>query len=73
MMNNPFAPRTYGSMQRVTDRVYLFRNIVNSTVVLGDNAIAVIDTQVNEPLATRLRSRARRPDLGPGRDRDRRS
>ncbi len=54
MMNNPFAPRTYGSMQRVTDRVYLFRSIVNSTVVLGDNAIAVIDTQVNEPLATRL-------------------
>lgn len=51
---NPFAPRTYGSLQRVTDRVYIFRNIVNSTVVCGDDAIAVIDTQVNETLATRL-------------------
>ena len=51
---NPFAPRSYGTMQRVTDRVYIFRNIVNSTVVVGDDAIAVIDTQVNETLATRL-------------------
>ena len=51
---NPFAPRTYGSLQRVTDRVYIFRNIVNSTVVLGDDAIAVIDTQVNDAAAMRL-------------------
>ena len=51
---NPFAPRTYGSLQRVTDRVYIYRNIVNSTVVMGDEAVAVIDTQVNETLAERL-------------------
>ena len=51
---NPFAPRTYGVLQRVTDRVYIFRNIVNSAVVLGDDAVAVIDTQVNESLATRF-------------------
>lgn len=51
---NPFGPRTYGTLHRVTDRVYLFRNIVNSTIVLGDNAIAVIDTQVNETMASRL-------------------
>lgn len=51
---NPFAPRTYGSLERVTDRVYIFRNIVNSAVVIGDDAIAVIDTQVNESLAERL-------------------
>jgi glyoxylase-like metal-dependent hydrolase (beta-lactamase superfamily II) len=51
---NPYAPRTYGSLQRVTDRVYIFRNIVNSVVVLGENAIAIIDTQVNETLAARL-------------------
>jgi cyclase len=51
---NPFAPRTYGSLQRVTDRVYIYRNIVNSTVVIGDEAVAVIDTQVNETLAERL-------------------
>jgi cyclase len=51
---NPFAPRTYGSLHRVTDRVYIFRNIVNSAVVFGDDAIAVIDTQVNDASATRL-------------------
>ena len=51
---NPFAPRTYGTLQRVTDRVYIFRNIVNSAVVVGDDAVAVIDTQVNETLAARL-------------------
>lgn len=51
---NPFAPRTYGTLQRVTDRVYIFRNIVNSAVILGDEAIAVVDTQVNEVLAERL-------------------
>jgi glyoxylase-like metal-dependent hydrolase (beta-lactamase superfamily II) len=51
---NPFAPRTYGTLRRVTDRVYIFRNIVNSAVILGDEAIAVVDTQVNEVLAERL-------------------
>jgi cyclase len=51
---NPFARRTYGALERVTERVYLFRNIVNSVIVLGDEAIAVIDTQVNEPMAERL-------------------
>jgi cyclase len=56
---NPFAPRTYGSLQRVTDRVYIFRNIVNSAVVLGDEAIAVIDTQVNAVLAGRLLAQIR--------------
>jgi glyoxylase-like metal-dependent hydrolase (beta-lactamase superfamily II) len=51
---NPFAPRTYGSLERVTDRVYIFRNIVNSAVIIGDEAIAVVDTQVNDVLAERL-------------------
>ena len=50
----PFAPRTYGRLERVTSRVYLFRNVVNSVVVLGDNAVSVIDTQVNVPMARRL-------------------
>src|SRR5712692_3713600 len=51
---NPFARRTYGALERVTERVYLFRNIVNSVIVLGDEASAVIDTQVNAPMAERL-------------------
>lgn len=56
---NPFAPRTYGSLQRVTDRVYIYRNIVNSVVVLGEDAIAIVDTQVNETLAARLLQQVR--------------
>ncbi|MBP9733217.1 MAG: MBL fold metallo-hydrolase [Candidatus Omnitrophica bacterium] len=48
---NPFAPRPYGELQKVTDRVYIFRNITNSSFVIGDKGIAVIDTQVNHPLA----------------------
>ena len=51
---NPYAPRAYGSLEKVTDRVYLFRNIVNSSIVIGDNGVAVIDTQVNQPMARRL-------------------
>jgi glyoxylase-like metal-dependent hydrolase (beta-lactamase superfamily II) len=53
-MENPFAPRTYGRLERVTDRVWLFRNVVNSSVVLGERGVAVIDTQVNLPMARRL-------------------
>lgn len=48
---NPFAPRAYGELHQVTDRVYIFRNITNSSFVIGDRGVAVIDTQVNHPLA----------------------
>lgn len=51
---NPFAPRQYGQLVKVTERVYLFRNIVNSSIIIGDNGIAVIDTQVNQMMARRL-------------------
>lgn len=57
--DRPFAPRTYGRLERVTPRVYLFRNVVNSVVVLGDTAAAVIDTQVNAPMARRLLAHVR--------------
>lgn len=53
-IENPFAPRKYGELVKVTDRVYLFRNIVNSSVILGDNGVAVIDTQVNQMMGKRL-------------------
>ncbi len=52
---NPFAPRTYGQLEAVTPRVFIWRNIVNSTVFVGENAVAVVDTQVNQALARRLR------------------
>lgn len=51
---NPFAPRTYGSLERLTERVFIWRNIVNSTVFVGTKGIAVVDTQVNQALARRL-------------------
>ncbi|MGQ4807779.1 hypothetical protein NKDENANG_01139 [Candidatus Entotheonellaceae bacterium PAL068K] len=56
---NPYAPRSYGELQRVTDRVYIFRNIVNSAVVMGNDAVAIIDTQVNDTLAARLLQQVR--------------
>ena len=51
---NPFAPRRYGEIHRVTDRVYILRNITNSSFVIGDRSVAVIDTQVNFPSASEL-------------------
>ena len=54
MRENPFAPREYGQLVKVTDRIYLFRNIVNSSIILGDNGVAVIDTQVNQMMGRRL-------------------
>ena len=53
-MSNPFAPREYGSLEQVTDRVYIYRNIVNTGVFVGDKGIAVVDTQVNHALAKRV-------------------
>ena len=51
---NPFAPRRYGELQKISDRVYIFRNITNSSFVIGDRGVAVIDTQVNRPSAEQL-------------------
>ena len=51
---NPFAPRTYGAFETLTPRVHIWRNIVNSTVFVGDRGVAVVDTQVNHALARRL-------------------
>jgi cyclase len=51
---NPFAPRSYGKLHQVTPNVYIYRNITNSSFVIGDEAVAVVDTQVNEPTAERL-------------------
>lgn len=53
-LNNPFAPRSYGELKKVTDRVYIFRNITNSSFVIGDDGLAVIDTQVSRPTAENL-------------------
>ncbi len=36
---NPFAPRKYGELQKVTDRVWIYRNITNSSFVVGDKGI----------------------------------
>ena len=52
--NNPFAPRRYGVLQQVTDSVFIIRNITNSSFVIGDRSVAVIDTQVNASSASEL-------------------
>ncbi len=54
-----FAPRSYGEVQKLTENVYLFRNITNSSFVIGDHGVAVIDTQVNPPSAQFLLSAVR--------------
>ena len=51
---NPFAARRYGELQRVSNRVFIVRNITNSSFVIGDRSVAVIDTQVNFPSAQEL-------------------
>lgn len=55
MKNNPFAPRSYGSLEQVAEGVYIWRNIVNTAVFVGDDGIAIVDTQVNQAAARRLR------------------
>lgn len=54
--SSPFAPRKYGELQKVTDAVYIFRNITNSSFVIGEKSVAVIDTQVNRSGAELLLS-----------------
>jgi glyoxylase-like metal-dependent hydrolase (beta-lactamase superfamily II) len=53
-MENPFGPRVYGRLEPVSPRVFLFRNVVNSSVIVGDRGVAVVDTQVNRAMARRL-------------------
>ena len=54
--SNPFAPRTYGSYEPLSARAGIWRNIVNTTVFIGDRGLAVVDTQVNHALARRVLS-----------------
>ena len=54
IQENPFAPRQYGELIKVTERVHLFRNIVNSSIIIGENGVAVVDTQVNQMMGRRL-------------------
>lgn len=51
---NPWAPRTHGTLVPLSPRCLLWRSTVNSTVFIGDQALAVIDTQVNRAQARRL-------------------
>src|SRR5438874_2156805 len=58
-MENPFGPRTYGKLEGVSPRVWLFRNVVNSSIVVGERGAAIVDTQVNRAMARRLLAAAR--------------
>lgn len=58
-MENPFGPRTYGKLEQVSPRVWIFRNIVNSALVVGERGGAIIDTQVNRASARRVLAAAK--------------
>ncbi|MBI3609082.1 MAG: MBL fold metallo-hydrolase [Nitrospirae bacterium] len=53
-MQNPFGKLQYGSLKKVTARCYLFRNVVNSGIIVTDEGVAVVDTQINAPMARRM-------------------
>jgi glyoxylase-like metal-dependent hydrolase (beta-lactamase superfamily II) len=53
-MKNPFGKLQYGSLKKVTDRCYLFRNVVNSGILVTDEGVCVVDTQINAPMARRV-------------------
>lgn len=58
--DNPYAPLQYGTLEKITENVYLFRNMVNSSIVIGDKGVAIIDTQVNRRMASRVFQSVRR-------------
>lgn len=64
-MPNPFGKLQYGSFHQLTPSCYIFRNIVNSGVVITEAGVAVVDTQINEPMARRLLAAIRRVTDGP--------
>jgi cyclase len=53
-IQNPFGKLQYGNLSRITPHCYLFRNVVNSGVILTEEGVAVVDTQINAPMARRL-------------------
>jgi cyclase len=53
-MQNPFGKLQYGSLKKVTDRCYMFRNVVNSGIIVTEQGVAVVDTQINAPMARRM-------------------
>ena len=53
-MQNPFGKLQYGSLKKVTDHCYMFRNVVNPGIIVTDEGVAVVDTQINAPMARRM-------------------
>ena len=59
-MQNPFGKLQYGNLTRVSDHCYLFRNVVNSGIIISDEGVIVVDTQINIPMARRMLTAIRR-------------
>jgi len=51
---NPFGKLQYGRLIKVTEHCYFFRNVVNTGIIITDEGVAVVDTQINAPMAKRL-------------------
>lgn len=64
-MQNPFGKLTYGSLKPVTNRVYLFRNVVNSGILITDEGVLIVDTQINAPMARRMLAAIRQVTRAP--------
>ena len=50
-MQNPFGKLQYGSLKKVTPHCYMFRNVVNSGIIVTREGVCVVDTQINAPMA----------------------
>jgi glyoxylase-like metal-dependent hydrolase (beta-lactamase superfamily II) len=53
-MQNPFGKLQYGKLTQISPHCYLFRNVVNSGIIVTDDGVAVVDTQINAPMARRM-------------------
>ncbi len=53
-MQNPFGKLQYGSLKKITEHCYMFRNVVNSGIIVTEEGVCVVDTQINAPMARRM-------------------
>lgn len=51
---NPFGRIQYGKLIQISPHGYMFRNTVNSGVIVTEDGAAVVDTQISEAMAHRL-------------------
>ncbi len=53
-IQNPFGKLQYGALKPVTKSCYIFRNVVNSALIVTADGLVVVDTQITAMMATRF-------------------